>query len=153
MRAEIIDTGNPLIRSARIVIDAPADRIFAILANPHQHHLIDGSGTVKGRARGSERMTLGSRFSMSMRIGLPYRVVNTVREFEPGRLIAWSHFSGHRWRYELRPINEGSTEVTETFDGTFARTPIALKVMNALPKNEIAVAKTLVRLKQVCESA
>lgn len=153
MRSEILNTGNPLIRSARIEINAPAAKIFALLANPHEHHLFDGSGTVKGQARGVERMELGSRFSMSMKIGLPYRIENTVKEFEPDRRIAWSHMSGHRWRYELSPLPDGSTLVTETFDGTYARIPLMLRLMNALPKNEIAIAKTLVRLKQLCESA
>lgn len=152
MRAEILQTGNPYIRSARITINAPAARIFALIADPHQHHRFDGSGTVQGLARGPERLDLGSRFSMGMKIGAKYRTVNTVNEFSPDRLIAWSHFSGHRWRYELRQISEGATEVTETFDGTYARIPLALRLMGVLPKNEIAVAKTLVRLKRLVES-
>jgi hypothetical protein len=88
---------------------------------------------------------------MGMRIGLSYRIVNTVKEFEPNRLIAWSHVSGHRWRYELRPTGDGATEVTETFDGTYARLPVILRLMDAVSKNEIAVARTLVRLKEMCE--
>lgn len=153
VRAEILNTGNPLIRAARIVINAPASQIFDLLANPHRHHRFDGSGTVQGNCRGPERLELGASFSMGMRIGVRYRVKNTVREFDPNRLIAWSHLSGHRWRYELRPIAENSTEVTETFDGTFARLPIVLRPMKALPKNEIAIAKTLVRLKALCEGS
>jgi uncharacterized protein YndB with AHSA1/START domain len=151
MRAEILATGNPYIRSARIVIAAPASEIFAFIADPHRHHLFDGSGTVQGQARGPERLTLGARFSMGMRIGAKYRTVNTVHEYEPDQLIAWAHFSGHRWRYSLREIDVGATEVTETFDGTYARFPLALRLMGVLPKNEIAVAKTLVRLKRLVE--
>lgn len=153
LRADILQTGNPLIRSALIVISAPAEQIFDLLADPHQHHRFDGSGTVKGQAQGPERLELGSTFSMGMRIVLPYRIVNTVKEFEPNRRIAWAHAAGHRWRYELRPVSKGATEVTETFDATFARWPIILRPMKALPKNEIAIAKTLVRLKRLCEAA
>src|SRR5436309_2280111 len=99
-------------------VHAPAERIFALLVDPAKHPLIDGSGTVTAVREGSapERLELGSRFGMEMRLGLPYRVTNRVVEFEQDRLIAWRHLGGHRWRWELRPIDERTTEVTETFD-------------------------------------
>jgi uncharacterized protein YndB with AHSA1/START domain len=152
-RAEILKTDSPLIKRARIVIDAPVERVFALVANPHQHHLFDGSGTVLGSIEGPEALTLGSRFSMSMKIKVPYRIANIVKEYRPNELIAWSHFSGHRWRYEFQDLGSGRTEVTETFDGTYARIPLVLRLMNALPKNEIAIAKTLVRLKAIAEKS
>lgn len=152
-RATIPDTGNPLIKSAVITIDAPAGQIFALLANPHRHHEFDGSGTVRARVSGPTSLRLGDRFTVSMRVKVPYRVTSTVKEFEPDRLIAWAHLGGHRWRYELRPIDEGSTEVTETFDGTFSRLPASLPLIGAPEGNQKAVAATLVRLKALCESA
>ena len=150
-RAEIVDTGSRWVRSARIVIDAPADRIFDVLARPAAHASFDGSGTVQGAASGPERLQLGSHFGMSMRLRLPYRTDNTVVEFEEGRRIAWCHFFRHRWRYELEPVDDGSTTVTETFDGSTALFPPALLAMNAYANNQIAVAKSLVRLKAVVE--
>lgn len=95
---------------------------------------------------------------MDMRIGVPYRIRNTVVEFEEGTRIAWRHINGHRWRYELTPLPEGNgrhrprTEVVETFDGTTARFPAALNLMNAYENNQIAILKTLVRLKACVES-
>jgi hypothetical protein len=150
-RATIIDTGHPYIRSASIEIKAPAARIFDVLARPGQHALFDGSGTVVGNASGPERVSLGSKFGMGMRIKLPYRVSNEVVEFDEGTRIAWCHFGGHRWRYELQPIDDQTTLVTETFDGSTARIPPALKLMNAYANNQTAIAKTLVRLKHVME--
>ena len=47
VRAEIFETGNPKIKSARIVIDAPAAKIFDLLANPARHKDIDGSNTIQ----------------------------------------------------------------------------------------------------------
>ena len=82
-----------------------------------------------------------------MRIKVPYRTDNTVVEFEEGRRIAWCHVNRHRWRYELEPVGEGSTLVTETFDGRTALFPPSLLLINALTNNQVAVAKTLVRLK------
>lgn len=152
IRAEILTTDSPYKRSARIFISAPAREIFNYLADPRKHHEFDGSGTVVGHVSGPERLQSGSRFGMSMRIKAPYRVLNTVREFELDRRIAWSHFNRHRWRYELEPA-EGGTWVTETFDGSTAWFPPALQVINAYENNQIAIAKTLVRLKRLLESA
>src|SRR5947208_1709978 len=107
--------------SRSITISAPQNVIFAILADPRQHVLIDGSGTVKGTLSAPDRLALGTRFRMRMRLGIPYRIRNVVVEFEEGRLIAWRHIGRHVWRYELEPQETGpdgaaSTVVTETFD-------------------------------------
>lgn len=151
-RAEIVDTGSRWAKSARITIDAPPEAIFDLLADPAMHAVLDGSGTVQELVRGPERLALGSHFGMGMRIGLPYRTDNTVVEFEEGRRIAWCHFFRHRWRYELVPVGDGSTEVTETFDGRTALVPPALLAINAYENNQRAVARTLVRLKRLVET-
>lgn len=150
-RAEIIETGSRWAKAARIQVDAPAQAVFDVLADPAQHAAFDGSGTVRAQVSGPERLTLGARFGMSMRIKVPYRVDNTVVEFEEGRRIAWSHVNRHRWRYELEPAGDGSTLVTETFDGRTALFPPSLLLINALSNNQVAVAKTLVRLKAYVE--
>jgi hypothetical protein len=150
-RATIIETGEPYVRAASIVINAPADQIFDVLARPGRHALFDGSGTVVGNASGPERVGLGDKFGMGMRIKLPYRMTNEVVEFDEGRRIAWAHISRHRWRYELEVIDANTTKVTETFDGRTSRFPPALKLMNAYENNEKAIAKTLVRLKHMME--
>ncbi len=99
------------------VIPAPADAIFALLADPARHPDIDGSGAVKqAKADAPQRLALGSTFGMSMRLGIPYSMVNTVIEFEDNRRIAWQarppgfvgRFSAGRiWRYELEPVEGG----------------------------------------------
>ena len=151
-RAEIVDTGSRWARAARITIDAPASAVFDVLADPRMHAQFDGSGTVESNVSGPERLALGSRFGMGMRIKIPYRTDNEVVEFDDGRLIAWCHFNKHRWRYELEPVDDTTTVVTETFDGRTALFPPALILMNAYNNNQTAVAKTLVRLKALVES-
>ena len=89
---------------------------------------------------------------MAKRIKVPYTMTNEVVEFEPDRLIAWRHIGRHRWRYELEPISDTETLVTETFDGSTAVYPPALKLINAYDNNEKAAAATLVRLKELVES-
>ena len=130
-------------------IPASAAAIFAVLADASQHPRIDGSGTVKGaRDAEPEPLHLGSRFGMDMKIGVPYRITNEVVEYEHDRLIAWRHFGGHRWRYELVPV-EGGTEVTETFDWSTSRAPFFIELMGYPMKHPPAMEATLERLEQV----
>lgn len=128
------------------VVDAPPERVFDVLADPAAHPLIDGSGTVKEtKARSGTRLALGSRFGMAMKLGVPYGIVNEVVEFEEGRLIAWRHLGGHRWRWQLEPV-DGGTAVTETFDWSTSRSPIALEVMRVPARNKRSIEATLERL-------
>ena len=102
--------------SASRVIPAERSIIFNVLANPHLHSEIDGSGTVKGKVDGPEALKLGNTFKIKMRTwNIPYQITNTVVEYEEGFLIAWAHFGKHRWRYEFTDSDEG-TIVAETFD-------------------------------------
>lgn len=151
-RAEIVETGNPRIKAGRITILAPAQEIFNLLADPSRHADIDGSGTVRRSVSGPARLSQGATFGMAMRLKLPYRITNTVVEFEESRRIAWRHTGRHRWRYELEAIDDATTVVTETFDGTTAIFPPALTLMNATENNQKAILKTLVRLKETMES-
>jgi uncharacterized protein YndB with AHSA1/START domain len=119
-----MDTSND-VASAERVIPAPPEKIFDLLADPSRHQDIDGSGTVRAAKEGSQRLALGSRFGMSMKMGLPYSMVSTVIEFDENRRIAWqtrpasslgARFGGGRiWRYELEPV-DGGTRVRETWD-------------------------------------
>lgn len=128
------------------VVRAPAERVFEVLADPAKHAVIDGSGTVKGtKAPGGTRLALGSRFGMSMKLGIPYGISNEVVEFEEGRQIAWRHFGGHRWRWRLEPV-DGGTKVTETFDWSMSRSPVALEVMRVPARNKRSIEATLDRL-------
>jgi uncharacterized protein YndB with AHSA1/START domain len=134
------------IVSVSRVIDAPAERIFDVLADPSQHPALDGSGTVR-RYRGEpQRLKLGSRFGMGMHYVVPYRIKNTVVEFEDGRLIAWRHFGGHRWRFELKPDEGGATRVTESFDWSTAVSPKFIELAGYPRKHVPNMEATLQRL-------
>ena len=130
-------------------IAAPADVIFDILADPARHAEIDGSGTVRGaKLDDPERLKMGSKFGMKMKIVVPYDMRSTVVEFEEGRLIAWAHFGKHRWRYELEPNDEG-TLVTETFDWSTALSPQFIELAGYPKKHPANMEKTLERLDAV----
>lgn len=151
IRAEIVDTGDKRKKSASIIINAPISSIFNLLADPHMHAVIDGSDSVKSVITGPKRLALGSKFSMNMKIGVKYRITNKVVEFDEGKLIAWRHMGRWIWRYELREITPTQTVVIETFDATESPLKWWLELRKAYPFTQIAVAKTLVRLKKYCE--
>lgn len=129
-------------------IPAPPDSIFDILARPAMHSAFDGSGSVRAVARGPERLSLGARFRMRMRMTLAYRITNTVVEFEEGARIAWRHFGGHIWRYELRG-HDGGTLVSETFDWSGARSPAAIEKAGFPERNRRSMIASLERLERL----
>jgi uncharacterized protein YndB with AHSA1/START domain len=110
--------------SVERVIHAPADAIFALLADPSRHPEIDGSGSVQKAKNTPQRVKLGDKFGMQMKLGIGYSMVSEVIEFDNDRRIAWQSrppgvfgkISGGRiWRYELEPVADG-TRVRETWD-------------------------------------
>lgn len=139
-----MSASNPAkIVSHSVVVPAPAQDIFNLLADPRRHSEIDGSGSVKAaKVNAPERLSLGAKFGMEMKIVLPYKMTNEVVEFEEGKQIGWRHFGGHVWRYILEPV-DGGTKVTEQFDWNTNKSPLMLKVMNAIENNSKSIQKTL----------
>lgn len=130
-------------------IAAPAAKIFDIIASPSGHVQMDGSGTVTSvKSDQPDRLSLGSKFGMKMRMGLPYQIRNTVVEFEENTLIAWQHPGRHRWRFELEEV-EGGTLVTETFDWSTSRIPKAIELMGYPKKHPASMEKTLENLERL----
>ncbi len=153
-RAEILATDLPNTSAARILIAAPAAKIFDVLASPSAHRLFDGSGTIQRSVSGPERLFLGAKFAMAMKIKVPYRIKNTVVVFEENKKITWCHFMKWRWSYELTELNSGTTQVTESFDASaipgYAKW--WLGQTGAMGHNPKWMAKSLVRLKSMCEA-
>ena len=123
--ARVVTDAHDVVTVERLV-PAPPGPIFELLVHPNRHRDIDGSGAVRDPKGDAKRLRLGSRFGMSMRIGLPYSMMSTVIEFEEGRRIAWRTtgpgpvgglFGGRIWRYELEPV-DASTLVRESWDIT-----------------------------------
>ena len=116
-------------------MEAPATRIFEILANPHRHMDFDGSGMLRGAVLDHPISEVGDTFTMKMhRLGDDYLMLNYVVEFEPDRQIFWEPApgdasraenddpakigipAGYRWGYILTSDGDDATVVTEVFD-------------------------------------
>jgi hypothetical protein len=137
------------IVSHSIFVPAPAQDIFNLLADPRRHSEIDGSGSVKdAQIDAPSRLSLGAKFGMNMRIAVPYKMTNTVVEFEENSQIGWRHVGGHIWRYILEPT-AGGTQVTEQFDWNNAKSPLMLTIMRAPHNNGKSIEKTLKNLAAV----
>ncbi|CAG4921665.1 SRPBCC family protein [Acidithrix sp. C25] len=132
--------------SESIEVNTSASNVFDLLAQPKKHSSFDGSNSVKGNISGPDRLYLGAKFSMSMKLGIPYRITNEVVEFEEGRVIAWRHWGHHIWRYELLELDASRCRVTETFDYRNARSPKMLELTKAPKTNQRSIIATLNRI-------
>lgn len=132
-----------LVVSVERVVTASPEVIFDFLADPRNHSLIDGSGTVRDTQTGvPARLSIGAKFGMQMKLGVPYKITNEVVEFVEGKQISWRHMGGHVWRYILEPV-AGGTKVTEQFDYTNAKSVLMLRLAMFPSRNKKSMVKTL----------
>ena len=147
--------------SVERVIKASPEAIFEYVADASKHPLIDGSGTVKEvKDNAPERLTLGAKFGMNMKLGVPYSMVSEVIEFEENRRIAWQskpriggRISGGRiWRYELEPV-DGGTRVRESWDISQDKQRLLFRMARGMAKNtKRNMEKTLDRIAELVAS-
>jgi hypothetical protein len=148
--------------SVERVIAAPASAIFAVVADANRHPEIDGSGTViKPKAGTPHTLAMGSTFGMSMKMGVPYSMMNTVVEFDQDRRIAWKtalsgplgRFVGGRiWRYQFDEV-DGGTKVTESWDISQDKQAFLMRMGKMASGTAEAMTKTLEQLAKITESA
>jgi uncharacterized protein YndB with AHSA1/START domain len=116
--------------SVTTTVPAPADAVFAVLADPASHAAIDGTGWVCEPLDGGRLTASGQVFRMGMyHANHPdgrYEMANQVRVLDPPRTISWEPgqedadgrlgFGGWIWRYDLAPAADSGTEVRLTYD-------------------------------------
>ena len=125
------------------VIAADPQTLFDIVADPARHPELDGSGSVReARADVPPRLSKGATFGMDMKLGAPYKITNTVVEFDEPTRLAWRHFNGHVWRYTFEPT-DGGTLVTEEWDARPAKNRFFLKLMGFPQRNRAGIKATL----------
>jgi len=116
--------------SATTIINASAEVIFVVLADPAKHAAIDGTGWVREPLDSKPLTAVGQVFRMAMyHPNHPdgnYRMANRVQIFDPPSAIAWEpgqdtddgglRFGGWVWRYDLMPAGPSETRVTLSYD-------------------------------------
>lgn len=108
--------------SASRTIDAPADAIFELIADPSKQPSWDGNDNLAQADAGQRVRAVGDVFRMVLTKGAVRE--NHVVEFDEGRLIAWMPAEpggrpiGQLWRWELQPDGDDRTIVTHTYDWT-----------------------------------
>lgn len=142
------EEAGPQKVSRSVQVSAPAATIFELIADPHRHHEIDGSGTVRDvEVRGPHRLNTGDKFTVGMtQYGLPYKITSTATAVEENHLVEWQHPLGHRWRWELAEVSPGTTKVTETFDYSSAKVPFVVELLGFQKKNADGIESTLTAL-------
>jgi uncharacterized protein YndB with AHSA1/START domain len=156
-------------------IEAPAARIFEILADPQRHPDLDGSSHFTGEGKMLQvAMTndvvtgVGDVFAMKMNfpeLG-DYLMLNHVVEYEPNRRIGWEPApgdeaasedgkfpigvpSGHRWSFQLIPDGPDATIVTELYNDASAPEELQEATHNGEDWIDSMTA-TLARLDEIC---
>lgn len=145
---QTIDAGKNQV-SRRAVIQAPVEELFDLIANPHRHHELDGSGSVKNIVSGSERMAEGEPFKMAMHLfGMDYRSTSTPTQVRENEVVEWQVRGLQKWRWELRSLGPDATEVTETWDVRGMRLAPIFKATGFFGRNGKGIEETLTRLQQ-----
>ena len=155
-------TGEPVMVSREI--GAPADRIFAVLADPGRHEDLDGSGMLRGATTAGAVTGLGDVFTMRMYFdGMgDYEMDNVIVAFEEGRRIGWAPRmpgielaagdpggNGSRWIFELEPRGPDATLVTEIYDCSASPAEVRATVADGTAWTG-AMEATLERLEAAC---
>ena len=114
-----IDRAAHIVMASR-EIEANAEQIFELIADPAEQPRWDGNDNLRHADAGQRVRAVGDVFTMRLRRGGVRD--NEVVEFEEGRLIAWrpspvgKKQPGHLWRWTLEPIDRNRTLVTHTYD-------------------------------------
>jgi uncharacterized protein YndB with AHSA1/START domain len=128
--------------SASTTIKAPAEAIFAVLADPATHAAIDGTGWVREPLDGEPLTARGQIFCMAMfHANVPgqhYEMSNRIKDFDPPHTISWEpgrdtgdgnpRFGGWIWRYDLAPAGQDETTVTLSYNWSAVPEPLRQQI-------------------------
>jgi hypothetical protein len=120
--------GDPMLmyrHEERRHIDAPPDRIFAMISDVGHHHELAGSGELKAvRVLSDGEMQVGSEWEADEEIKIAwslqkFKARSSMQEYDVPRVLSWTSTPETKpiprriqWWYRLTP-KDGGTEVVE----------------------------------------
>lgn len=135
------------------VIDAPADDIWALFANPHRHPDLDGDGMARlepGSVYGPQRLQAGDTFGVHMRMGpIPYYMNLLCLQSRPGEEVAWKTLTPAFWRWRFKALGEDRTLVTGEWVPTNRLMAPVFAALNVMTANRRGLTGTLDRLEEM----
>jgi uncharacterized protein YndB with AHSA1/START domain/ketosteroid isomerase-like protein len=145
-----VTTDGPARTTVSRVLDAPAERIFAVLRDPRRHPELDTAGLLRHAETSRPVDAVGDTFVMAMHndeIG-DYQVEYHVVAFTENRVIAWApgqpgqRPAGDRFTWKLTPTDDGHTEVTQTYDWKAVTHPAQVPRLPVVSADELDASLT-----------
>ena len=143
--------------SASREIDAAADVVFELIADPARQPEWDGNDNLAQARPGQRVHAVGDVFVMGLTKGVERE--NHVVEFEEGRRIAWMPSEvggepfGQLWRWEVEPLDGGEgasgCRVTHTYEWDRLTDP--KRIQKALRTGPEQLGASIDRLKELAE--
>jgi uncharacterized protein YndB with AHSA1/START domain len=135
-----------------LTVNAPIERVFAMLADPDRHPELDGSDMLRGSRTHAVLSGVGEVFTMDMHHELlgDYQTDNHVTVYERDRAIGWATAAsgqepfGHTFSYRLEPDGDDRTLVHHTYDWSQVTAERVLKLCPVVSAAQMAA--TLERL-------
>ena len=133
------------------LVDAPCERVFALLADPDRHPDLDASGMVRASRTHLAITEIGEVFVMDMHAELrgDYATENHVVVYEEDRAIGWAPAdpgerpAGHTYVYRLDEADADGTTVTQTLDWSAVEDPELLALMPVIDRAGLAASLDL----------
>lgn len=148
-------TEEAYVHSVSRVVHASPETLFELIADPAKQPQWDGNDNLGSAKPGQRVHHVDDMFIMTLARGVERE--NHVVEFIENQLIAWLPASpgeppaGHLWRWELKDLGDGTTEVQHTYDWSNLHDEVRLK--RARATNASSLMSSVERLATLAESS
>jgi uncharacterized protein YndB with AHSA1/START domain len=148
---------RPLPISASVEIDAPTDRVWAVVGDVTR--MPEWSPELRRLKVLGSPVRVGSMLlGLNRRGWVVWPTTSKVTRLEPGRAVAWrTRESGATWTYELEPSSAGTTltgrrDLPAYTMGTSVLAPVIGGAVGHDEELAAGIATTLDRIKQAVEA-
>lgn len=126
-------------------VEAPVERVFALLADPDRHPDLDGSGMLRASRTHTVLTEVGDVFIMDLHAGDLgiYQSQSVVTSYVRDRALGWSPGPvdrepfGHTFTFTLDPDGDDHTLVTLTYDWSAVADEQLLAMMPRVSREDL----------------